>query len=102
MDRACLTLTHAGLNTVLDSLAAGTPMIAMPITYEQPAIAARVKASGAGISIPPSRMTVVRLRDSVREVLQESSYRDRARCMAHEIREAGGARKAASVIERAG
>ena len=44
-------LTHAGLNTVLDSLAAGTPLVAMPITYEQPAIAARVAACGAGLSI---------------------------------------------------
>lgn len=102
MDRACLTLTHAGLNTVLDSLAAATPMVAMPIAYEQPAIAARVKASGAGISISLSRLTPARLREGIREVLLESSYRDRARCAAHEIREAGGSRKAASIVERIG
>jgi len=99
MGRASLTLTHAGLNTVLDSLAAGTPMIAMPIAYEQPAIAARVKASGAGISISPSRLTVGSLRNGIRQILQESSYRDCARCVAEEIRAAGGSRKAASVIE---
>jgi MGT family glycosyltransferase len=102
MDRASVTLTHAGLNTVLDSLAAATPMIAMPIAYEQPAIAARVRASGAGISISPSRLTAGSLRDRIRHVLQESSYRDRARCAADEIREAGGSRKAASVIENIG
>lgn len=102
MDRASLTLTHAGLNTVLDSLAAATPLIAMPIAYEQPAIAARVKASGAGISISPSRLTATRLRDGIRHVLRETSYQDRARCAADEIRKAGGSHKAASIIESVG
>ncbi|HET9370993.1 MAG TPA: glycosyltransferase, partial [Vicinamibacterales bacterium] len=44
LERASLTLTHAGLNTVLDSLAAGVPVVAVPITYEQPAIARRLEA----------------------------------------------------------
>ncbi len=102
MDRACLTLTHAGLNTVLDSLAAAAPIIAMPIAYEQPAIAARVTASGAGISISPSQLTAARLRECIREILRESSYRDCARRLADEIGEAGGSGKAASLIERLG
>ena len=52
--RAHLTITHAGLNTVLDSLAHGVPLVAVPITYEQPAIARRVEWTGAGQSIPLS------------------------------------------------
>ena len=48
--RAQLTLTHAGLNTVLDSLTHGVPMVAVPITYEQPAIARRVEWHGCGES----------------------------------------------------
>jgi MGT family glycosyltransferase len=99
MGRASLTLTHAGLNTVLDSMAAATPMIATPITYEQPAIAARVKASGAGISISPSRLTAVSLRSGIQKILRERSYKDCASHVAQEIRGAGGSRKAASVIE---
>ena len=46
--RAALTITHAGLNTVLDSMANGVPVVAVPITYEQPAIARRVEWAGAG------------------------------------------------------
>ena len=48
LQRAQLTLTHAGLNTVLDSLAHGVPMVAIPITYEQPAIARRVNGPAQG------------------------------------------------------
>jgi MGT family glycosyltransferase len=99
LERAALTLTHAGLNTVLDSLAGGTPMIAIPITYEQPAIAARVEVAGAGLSISPARLSVARLREGIRRVLRDGSYRDRARWAAYEIREAGGVQKAASTIE---
>ena len=41
LEKASLTLTHGGLNTVLDSLSCGVPMVVVPLTYEQPAIAAR-------------------------------------------------------------
>jgi hypothetical protein len=34
--KARLTITHGGLNTVLDSLSHGVPLVAIPITYEQP------------------------------------------------------------------
>lgn len=99
---ASLTLTHAGLNTVLDSLAAGAPMIATPITYEQPAIAARVKASGTGVSIPFSRLKALRLRETVRGMLEDSVWREQAAKAARAIREAGGVEKAASIVEDVG
>jgi zeaxanthin glucosyltransferase len=99
LKRAALTLTHAGLNTVLDSLAAAVPLIAMPITYEQPAIAARLKASGAGLSIAPARLSAVNIREGILRILRDSSYRDRAQSAADEICEAGGVERAASVIE---
>jgi zeaxanthin glucosyltransferase len=36
LKRAALCITHAGLNTVLESLAQGVPMVAIPIAYSQP------------------------------------------------------------------
>lgn len=102
LERASLTLTHAGLNTVLDSLATATPMIATPITYEQPAIAARIRRSGTGILIPGSQLNASRVRESVRLILSDTSYRDRAGKAADEIAKAGGVGRAADVIENAG
>jgi UDP-glucoronosyl and UDP-glucosyl transferase len=43
-----VALTHAGANTVLESLSAGVPMIAIPIGFEQPGMAARVAYQGVG------------------------------------------------------
>ena len=59
---AQLTLTHAGLNTVLDSLTFGVPLLAVPITYEQPAIASRIRWCDVGEVIPYADVTADRLR----------------------------------------
>ena len=61
MERADIVVTHGGLNTVLDALAAGVPMVVVPIAFEQGAIAARIERCGAGLVIPPRRLTAARL-----------------------------------------
>jgi hypothetical protein len=42
LKQATVCITHAALNTVLESLAQGVPQLAIPITYDQPGIAARI------------------------------------------------------------
>jgi zeaxanthin glucosyltransferase len=101
LQRAALTLTHAGLNTVLDSLAAGVPMVAMPITYEQPAIARRVEHCGAGLSLTLPRLTPDRLRERITTVLREPSFREAAARQQRAIAAAGGVRRAADLVESA-
>jgi MGT family glycosyltransferase len=97
--RASLTLTHAGLNTVLDSLSCGVPVVAVPITYEQPAIAMRVRWTGVGQVVPFARLNVQRLREAVRNVLGDPSFTAQAQKVAESIRIAGGAGRAADIIE---
>jgi zeaxanthin glucosyltransferase len=97
---ASLTITHAGLNTVLDSLAAGVPLVTIPITYEQPAIAARVLRTGAGKSIALGKLGSDTLRALVREVIDGAEYSAAARKMAGCIASAGGVVRAADVIEK--
>lgn len=97
--RASLTVTHAGLNTVLDSLSCGVPLVAVPITYEQPAIARRVEWCGAGRSIAFRELNAERLRAMVREVMREPSYKANAERVQESIRQAGGVKRAADLIE---
>lgn len=98
LSRACLTLTHAGLNTVLDSLSCGVPVVAVPITYEQPAIAERLRHTGAGLPVKLRGLTPKRLRTAVDTVLSDGTYKNNAERMAQSIRQAGGVRKAADII----
>jgi MGT family glycosyltransferase len=101
LSRSRVALTHAGLNTVLDALTYGVPIVAVPVTYEQPAIAARVEWSGTGRSLPLARLTVQRLRALVQEVLDQPSFALNARLVAASIRTAGGVRRAADIAEDA-
>jgi zeaxanthin glucosyltransferase len=51
LKRATLCITHAGLNTALESLAYGVPMVAIPIGYDQFGVAARIAYHGVGESL---------------------------------------------------
>ena len=48
---AAITIGHGGANTVLESLACGVPVIAIPITNDQPGMGARLNRSGAGAMV---------------------------------------------------
>ena len=100
IQRATLVITHAGLNTALDSLSEGVPMVALPVTNEQPGVAARVRWLGAGEAIALKHATPARLRRLVVQVLSNSSYRDAARRVQDVIRDCGGAALAAELIEQ--
>jgi MGT family glycosyltransferase len=99
--RAQLTITHAGLNTVLDSLTHGVPLVTIPITYEQPAIGRRVEWTGAGKSLPLRGLDARRLRDAVQDILREPSYSRAAGRIGDGIRRAGGIKRAADIVEAA-
>ena len=52
---------HAGLNTVLEALARGVPQVAIPITNDQPGIAARIADKKTGLFVPLKELTSARL-----------------------------------------
>lgn len=97
--RATLVITHAGLNTVLESLSEGVPMVCIPLGNDQPGVAARVKARGAGVVVPSRRVNAKRLRSAVRAVLENDSYRLAARKIQSAIAEVDGLDRAADIIE---
>jgi zeaxanthin glucosyltransferase len=97
--RATLVITHAGLNTVLESLSEGVPMVCIPLGNDQPGVAARVKAHGAGVVVPPRRVNAKRLRSAVRAVLENDSYRLAARRMQAAIAEVDGLDRASDIVE---
>jgi zeaxanthin glucosyltransferase len=99
--RSALTISHGGLNTVLESLECGVPMVVLPVTNDQPGVGTRVEWSGAGRSIPIGRLTTGGLRDAVGEVLGDPSYRERAEGLRSRIEAADGLNRAANLIGNA-
>ena len=98
---ASAVVTHGGLNTVLDALAAGVPLIVVPLAFEQGAIAARVARTGAGLVIPRRQLTSARVAEALGALLGTPSYRERAAALRDEIAVAGGVERAVALIERA-
>jgi len=100
LKRADAVITHAGLNTVLESLSEGVPLVAIPMGNDQPGVAARVQARGVGLVVPRRRLTASRLRHAVRLVLEDHGYRARARELGHALRAIDGPAAAAEIVER--
>lgn len=98
--KASLTITHGGLNTVLDSLSYGVPLVAIPITFEQPGNAARIRWTKTGEVIPVFRVRVNNLRATIQRVLTEEIYRTNAQKMQQAIAKSGGVTRAADIIEQ--
>jgi zeaxanthin glucosyltransferase len=97
---ASLTITHAGMNTILDSLSYGVPLIAIPITFEQPGNGARICSTRVGKVLSLRKLNVDLLRDAIAQVLAENSYKINARKIQQSIQQTGGARQAADIIEQ--
>lgn len=100
LKRASLTITHAGLNTTLESLSHGLPLVAIPITNDQPAVGARIQWAGVGVVVPLGRLNAARLRSAILRVLNGASFRNRAREFGAVIRQAGGVSRAADIVEQ--
>ena len=78
---ASVAVGHGGAGTTLSALAAGCPLVVVPLFGDQPAHAVRVAVSGAGV---PSSLD--QLAERVKLVLSTDSYRTAVRRMADEMR----------------
>ena len=100
LKRTTLTITHAGLNTTLESLSNGVPMIAIPIANDQLGVAARIAWTGTGEVIHLDQLSVSKLRTAITKVLTKTSYKENALRLQQAIRQAGGVNRAADIIEQ--
>jgi MGT family glycosyltransferase len=101
LKRSTLCITHAGLNTTLESLTQGVPMVAIPVSNDQPGVAARITHTKTGAYVPIQEMTASRLSALIDEVLSNPEYRQNANNMKQVIAETNGLEKAADLLEQA-
>jgi MGT family glycosyltransferase len=100
LEKTTLTITHAGMNTTLESLTKGVPMVAIPIANDQPGVAARIVWSGCGEALTLKKLNVSRLRTAIQKVLTEDSYRQNALRQQEAIQKAGGVSRAIDIVEQ--
>ena len=98
--RAAVAITHAGLNTALEALVQGVPMVALPVTNDQPGVAARLAWLGAAEVVPRAQLEPAVLRRAIERVLVVPSYREAAQAARARIARRPGVAIAADIIER--
>ncbi|WP_158912347.1 glycosyltransferase [Granulicella sp. L56] len=101
LKRSEIVITHAGANTVFETLMQGKPMVAIPQYFDQPAIAARLAWLRAAIVLRPGKLSVQEIRSALATVLSDPSYGNAARGIQAKIRSAHGLERAVDLIEQA-
>jgi zeaxanthin glucosyltransferase len=101
LKQTSVCITHAGLNTVLESLTQGVPQIAIPVAFDQPGVAARIADKKTGVVTSLDKLTADHLSTLLDEVLDNSAYRDNARKLEKAIAKVNGLSVAADAIEEA-
>jgi zeaxanthin glucosyltransferase len=101
LKRSTLCITHAGLNTTLESLTQGVPMVAIPVTSDQPGVAARIVYTKTGLALPVQELTTPKLASLIDEVLTNGIYRKNAQAMKRAIAKTNGLEKAVDLLEGA-
>jgi UDP:flavonoid glycosyltransferase YjiC (YdhE family) len=90
---------HAGHGTVARALASGVPVVACPHAGDMAENAARVRWSGAGVSLPRRFSTPRGVRLAVRRLLSNPAYREKAEELRDWALENDGAAAAANAVE---
>lgn len=99
--RADAVISHAGSNTVMDAIAARTPILALPIAFDQPGAAARIRHAGIGLSASPRFASPAQIGRLLRRLLDDPGFATRMAPLAADLARAGGTPRAASLIEEA-
>lgn len=100
LKRARAMVSHAGVNTVIEALSEGVPLVLAPAGADQPDCAQRVVDAGAGLKINLARVTAGELRQSIQRALDEPAFRAGARRVADDFARCDGTRIGADLLER--
>ncbi|MEG7282187.1 macrolide family glycosyltransferase [Bacillus sp. 0909A] len=97
--KADLFISHGGMNSTMEAMNAGVPLVVIPQMYEQELTAKRVDELGLGVYLPKEEVTVSRLQEAVQAVSGDQKVLSRVKNMQKDVKEAGGAERAAAEIE---
>lgn len=79
LGRARLAITHAGFNSLKECVARGVPMIAIPLSHDQPRNASLIEHRRLGVAIDPEQLSPEALHQALRYVTDSSEIRANTR-----------------------
>ncbi|HVX11022.1 MAG TPA: glycosyltransferase [Pirellulales bacterium] len=97
--RAAAIVHHGGVGTTGLAMRSGRPMLVMPVAWDQPDNAARVRRLGIARVISRRRYTPQRVAAELRQLLTEPGYAQRAQQVAEQMRHEDGVEAACNALE---
>jgi len=101
LKKASVCITHAGFNTALEALTQGVPQIALPVTNDQPGVAARIAHKKTGKTTSLDGLDASNLSALIDEVFTNPIYRDNSRSIQKAVAKRNGLSVAADLLEQA-
>ncbi|QBD81377.1 glycosyl transferase [Ktedonosporobacter rubrisoli] len=96
--QADLFISHGGMNSTMESLWFGVPLVVVPQMVEQEMNARRVQELGLGLMLEKETLTPEKLQAAVAQMAKDTSFPARVQEMQQAMRQAGGAQRAAEEI----
>jgi zeaxanthin glucosyltransferase len=101
LDRVDAFVTHGGANSVMEAMYAGTPLLVVPLSSDQPWQAQFVEERRVGIRLDRNRFDSERCAEALARLLREGSdFRTNARQVRESYRKQNGAKEAANLLLR--
>ncbi|HSP78095.1 MAG TPA: nucleotide disphospho-sugar-binding domain-containing protein, partial [Myxococcaceae bacterium] len=98
LPRVDLVIGHGGNNTTNETLAAGKPLLVIPVGGEQRDNSRRVEYLGAGLSLWPEHLSVEGVRQAVSRLREEPRFRERTEELRRRLEETDGTGTSARLI----
>lgn len=92
-------VTNGGYGAVQRALSDGVPLVVAGQTEDKPEVAARVEYFGVGVNLRTGTPTVAAVRHAVREVLDNPTFRDRARHLKSAYADRDGVTEIAALVD---
>lgn len=92
-------LSHTGMNSTMEALYFGVPLVAFPLQPEQEANARRVEDLGLGRRLPAEALSPTLIRTVIAQVRDDQEIRRNLGTMSQRVRGAGGPAAAVDAIE---
>ncbi|HFK1465315.1 macrolide family glycosyltransferase [Bacillus sp. YAF12_1] len=98
LQHADVFVTHGGMNSSSEALYYGVPLVVIPVTGDQPFVAKRLTKVGAGIRLNRNELTSELLRETVKKVMDDVTFKENSRKVGESLRNAGGYQRAVEEI----
>ena len=100
LPRCAALVSHAGIGTLAQGLAAGVPQLTMPMGFDQPDNATRLQRLGVARWVVPSKFTGERVAAALGDLLDDSRTASNCRRWADQIRAHNAVEETCDLLEQ--